>query len=60
MRASQIKTAVLDQPATLHCVIRQAISSGLRKRYEVEREIPHELFVILMQMNQQKQKTKKA
>jgi hypothetical protein len=46
---------VSDQPATLDRVIREAVSSGLRKHYEIEREIPHALLVILMQMNQHKQ-----
>lgn len=55
MRASQATTAVSDQPVTLDRVMRQAISSGLRESYEIEREIPHALLVILMQMNHLKQ-----
>ncbi len=55
MRANQTTTAVSDQPATLDRVIRQAISGGLQKSYEIERDVPHALLVILMQMNQQKQ-----
>ena len=57
MKASQTVTAVSDQPATLDRVMRRAISGGLRESYEVEREIPHALLVILMQMNQQKRET---
>lgn len=55
-KASQNKTAVSDGPATLHRVIQQAISGGLKERYEIQREIPHDLLVILMQMNQPRQK----
>ena len=57
MRASQTTTAVSDQPATLDRVMRQAISGGLRKSYEIERDVPHALLVILMQINQQKQES---
>jgi hypothetical protein len=53
-------TAVADQPARLHCVIRQALTNGLRERYEVEREIPHELLVMLMQMNHRSQESEKS
>ena len=55
MRASRNRTAVSDEPATLDRVIQEAISGGLRERYEVQRDIPHDLLVILMQMNQHKQ-----
>ena len=51
-------TAVSDEPATLYRVIQEAISGRLRERYEVQREIPHELLVILMQINQQTQEAK--
>lgn len=58
MRASPTTTAVSDQPVTLDRVMRQAISGGLRESYEIEREIPHALLVILMQMNHLKQDAK--
>ena len=60
MTASRNSTAASDQPVTLHRVIRQALARGLRERYEIEREIPHELFVILMQMNQLGPEAEKA
>lgn len=34
--------------------MRQAISGGLQKSYEIKRDVPHALLVILMQMNHQK------
>jgi|HubBroStandDraft_6_1064221.scaffolds.fasta_scaffold75037_5 hypothetical protein len=39
-------------PATLHRVMQETIAYGLHERYKVQRHIPHELFVLLMQMNQ--------
>lgn len=40
-----------DEPATLHRVMQATLAQGLKERYKVEREIPHELFVLLMQIN---------
>jgi hypothetical protein len=51
MRASQTKLAMSDRPVTLDRILREAVSDGLRKSYQIEREIPHALLVILMQMN---------
>lgn len=42
-----------DAPATLHRVMQAAIAEGLRARYAPPRELPHELFVLLMQVNNQ-------
>ena len=47
----QDKTAGTE-PATLHKVMRETIGFGLQKRYEPEKEIPHALMVLLMQMNE--------
>ena len=44
--------ASADGPATLHRVMQETIGFGLRKRYEPEQEIPHELLVLMMQMNE--------
>ncbi len=41
-----------NEPASLHRVMRETIGFGLRKRYEPEQEIPHELLVLMMQMNE--------
>jgi len=45
-----------DEPASLHRVMQATIGHGLKQRYEVQRDLPHELFVLLMQMNSRKQK----
>jgi hypothetical protein len=42
-----------EAPATLHRVMQAAISHGLHEHYKVQRHMPHGLFVLLMQMNQQ-------
>lgn len=49
-----------DEPATLHAVMREAIGSGLRTRYKPDKEIPHELIVLLMQMTENGRRGKKA
>ena len=49
MRVSQTKLAGSDRPVTLDRILREAVSDGLRKSYQIEREMPHALLVILMQ-----------
>jgi hypothetical protein len=41
-----------EAPVTLHRVMQAAIVHGLQEHYKVQRHMPHELFVLLMQMNQ--------
>ena len=43
---------IVTAPATLHRVMQAAIAHGLHEHYKVQRHMPHELFVLLMQMNQ--------
>lgn len=49
-----------DGPVTLHAVIREAIGRGLRYRYEPERQIPHHLLTLLMQLNEDERRSKAA
>ena len=49
-----------DAPATLHAVMREAVGEGLRSRYKPEKEIPHELMVLLMQMAENQRRSDKA
>lgn len=49
-----------DGPATLHRVMQEAIGFGLRKRYEPDHEIPHELLVLIMQMNENSRRAAEA
>jgi hypothetical protein len=42
-----------DQPATLHRVMQTMIGEGLRTRYAPPAKLSHELFVLLMQINEQ-------
>jgi hypothetical protein len=49
------RRAMLDrssEPATLYQVMQAMISEGLREHYEVPQKMSHELFVLLMQMNE--------
>ncbi len=40
------------EPATLYRVMQAMIGEGLREHYEVPQKMSHELFVLLMQMNE--------
>jgi hypothetical protein len=49
------RRAMLDrssEPATLYQVMQAMIGEGLREHYEVPQKMSHELFVLLMQMNE--------
>lgn len=39
-------------PATLHRVMQEMIADGLRARYEPPTKLSHELFVLMMQINE--------
>ena len=49
-----------DGPVTLHAVLKDAIGYGLRSRYQPEKEIPHDLLVLLMQMKENDRRAKAA
>ena len=40
------------EPASLYRVMQAMIGEGLREHYEVPQKMSHELFVLLMQMNE--------
>ena len=45
-----------DEPATLYRVMQATIAQGLEESYQVPKEIPHQLLVLLMQINQRKRR----
>ena len=47
-----------DQPVTLYRIMQTMIAEGLRARYEAPQKLSHELFVLLMQINEQERKAK--
>jgi hypothetical protein len=47
-------------PVTLHAVLKDAIGFGLRSRYQPDKEIPHDLLVLLMQMKENDRRAKAA
>jgi hypothetical protein len=49
-----------EEPATLHGAMREAIGQGLKARYQISREIPHALLVLLMQMSEKRRRVKSA
>lgn len=59
--AYAVEQKLYDGPATLHAVMTEAIGHGLRSRYKPDKEIPHELMVLLMQMREdERRRSKKA
>lgn len=46
------------EPATLYGVMQEAIGAGLRKLYEPENEVPHHMFVLLMQINEDRRRAR--
>src|SRR5690242_21822492 len=45
-----------SEPATLYRVMQEAIGAGLQKLYEPEHEVPHHLFVLMMQINEDRRR----
>lgn len=45
-----------NEPATLYGVMQEAIGAGLRRLYEPEKEVPHHLLVLLMQINEDRRR----
>jgi hypothetical protein len=45
-----------DEPVTLHRIMQTMIGQELRERYEAPQKLSHELFVLLMQLNEQERK----
>jgi len=47
-----------DKPVTLHRIMQTMIGQGLREHYQAPQKLSHELFVLLMQLNEQERKSK--
>jgi hypothetical protein len=47
-----------DGPVTLHRIMQTMIGQGLREHYQAPQKLSHELFVLLMQLNEQERKSK--
>jgi hypothetical protein len=41
-----------DRPATLHRTIQTTVAEGLKLRYQPPKKLSHELFVLMMQLNE--------
>jgi len=41
-----------DAPVTLHRVMQAMIGEGLRERYQPPQKLSHQLFVVMMQLNE--------
>jgi hypothetical protein len=49
-----------EAPATLHGVMQAALAQGLRERFRPVRDVPHDLLVLLMQINEDRRRKAKA
>jgi hypothetical protein len=49
-----------DEPVTLHRIMQAMIGEGLREHYQAPQKLSHELFVLLMQLNEKERKTIKG
>jgi hypothetical protein len=45
-----------NDPVTLHRIMQTMIGEGLKERYEAPQKLSHQLFVLLMQLNEQERK----
>ena len=52
--------AQTDAPVTLYRVMQEMIAEGLKTRYQPPPKLSHELFVLLMQINENDRRKSKA
>lgn len=58
MAQSSDRERTPNEPATLYGVMQEAIGKCLRKHYEPEREVPHQLLVQLLQINHDRRRSR--
>lgn len=46
----------VGEPVTLHRVMQTMIGEGLKERYKPPQKLSHELFVLLMQLNEEERR----
>jgi hypothetical protein len=54
------ETPDAESPATLHGVMQDALAKGLREQFRPVRDVPHDLLVLLMQINEDRHRSAKA
>ena len=54
------ETPDAQTPATLHGVMQAALTDGLRDQFRPVRDVPHDLLVLLMQINEDRRRKAKA
>ncbi len=47
-----------NDPVTLHRIMQTMIGDGLRARYRPPRKLPHEIFVLLLQLKEEERRRK--
>jgi hypothetical protein len=47
-----------NDPVTLHRTMQMMIGDGLRDHYQAPQKLSHELFVVLMQLNEEERRLK--
>lgn len=56
----QRRHPIRHEPATLSGVMQEAIGAGLRSRYKPEKEVPHQMLVLMMQINEDQRRNRET
>ena len=54
------ETPDTQPPATLYGVMQAALTDGLREQFRPVRDVPHDLLVLLMQINEDRHRKAKS
>lgn len=49
-----------NAPVTLHRIMQTMVAEGLRERYQTPQKLSHQLFVVMMQLNELDRKRERA
>jgi hypothetical protein len=55
---AETETRPDNDPVTLHRTMQTMLGDGLRKHYQAPQKLSHELFVVLMQLNEEERRRK--
>ena len=54
--AAEVPPRAENDPVTLHRTMQTMIGDGLRQHYQAPQKLSHELFVVLMQLNEEERR----
>jgi hypothetical protein len=58
--AAEVPPRGENDPVTLHRTMQTMIGDGLRQHYQAPQKLSHELFVVLMQLNEEERRNQAA